>query len=275
MSSEVRKPAVAGRFYPRAVDELESMVDEFLRDVEETPRAVLGAVVPHAGLIYSGRCAAQVFGRIEIPELVVIIAPNHTGRLGTPGGASGWSEGWFETPLGRMEVDSEFMQRLSAACHLVEHDPSAHLGEHAIEVELPFLQFLDRPCKIAPLVLAWDDWEHCKLLADGLVETIRSWKTDVLLLASSDMTHYEPAERAAIKDRLALDAMEELDGSALLEVCRKESVTMCGRAPAAVVLETARMLGAKCAEVVDYRNSGRVTGDYSSVVAYAGLVIPN
>jgi AmmeMemoRadiSam system protein B len=165
------------------------------------------------------------------------------------------------------------MGELEAACDLVAHDPWAHEFEHAIEVELPFLQKLNPECRIAPLVLAFDDWPRCETLAAALAQVVARWPQPVLLLASSDLNHYEPAEVAARKDRLALEAVERLDGRGLLAVCRRAGVTMCGRAPTAVVVEAARRLGASRGEVLDYRHSGWVTGDDSSVVGYAAVLI--
>jgi AmmeMemoRadiSam system protein B len=237
-------------------------------------RSARAAIVPHAGLVYSGRCAGAVFRGLALPPVVVILAPNHTGFGRTPGGAGLWARGAFLTPLGRTPVAAAFAEALARQCPLAAHDPDAHRNEHAIEVELPFLQILSRDTAIVPIVLAWDDWPSSRTLATALADVIQGWGEDVLVLASSDMTHYEPAAAARRKDRLALDAVEQLHGEALLDVCRRERITMCGRAPAAVALEAARRLGATAAEVVDYRHSGMVTGDDSRVVAYAGVVIP-
>ncbi|GBD33579.1 MAG: MEMO1 family protein [Gemmatimonadales bacterium] len=264
---------MAGRFYPADRNELGDLVDRLLSAARRDPRPAPGGIVPHAALVYSGACAASLFGRVAVPNTVVILAPNHTGRLGAPGGASGWMRGSFATPLGELPVAEDFMTELEASCDLVAHDPWAHEFEHAIEVELPFLQKLNPACRIAPLVLAFDDWGRCETLGGALAQVVARWPEPVLLLASSDMTHYEPAEVAARKDRLALEAVERLDGRRLLGVCRKEGVTMCGRAPAAAVLEAARRLGASRAEVVDYRHSGWVTGDDRSVVGYAAVLI--
>jgi AmmeMemoRadiSam system protein B len=182
--------------------------------------------------------------------------------------------GAFRTPLGTLCVAEGFLAALAERCGLVGHDPLAHRHEHAVEVELPFIQCLAPSATIAPIVLAWDEWSYCRELGDALAETIRVWPDAVLLLASSDMTHYEPAAACARKDRLALNAAERVDGRELLAVCDRERVTMCGRAPAATVLQAAHRLGATSAEVVDYRHSGWVTGDDSSVVAYAGVIVP-
>ncbi|UCF40168.1 MAG: AmmeMemoRadiSam system protein B [Gemmatimonadota bacterium] len=270
---ETRRPAVAGMFYPADPAELRSLVQEMLGEVDAEPQPAQGAIAPHAGLVYSGRCAAQVWGRLVIPEIVVIIAPNHTGMLENPSGASAWNEGSFETPLGAVPIAHDFLERVEAHCPLLRHDPAAHLREHAIEVELPFLRLLAPDALLAPIVLAWDRWEPSRELGAALAAAAREWPGDVLLVASSDMTHYESADRAARKDRQALAAVERLDGEELLAVCHREGVTMCGRAPSATVLEAARQLGAQQGEVVDYRHSGWVTGDDREVVAYAGVVL--
>ncbi len=275
-AGELRQPAVAGRFYPADPHELRSLVNALLAgaDAASADRVrALGAIVPHAGLVYSGACAARVFSRLEIPRLVVVIAPNHTGRGTAPGGASAWMTGGFETPLGRVPVNPEFMSRLAERCTLVSHDPAAHVAEHAIEVELPFLQVCAPESAVAPLVLTFDDWTRCRWLAEGLARAAADWPEPVLLLASSDMTHYEPAAAAERKDREVLEHVGRLDGRGVLETCRRLGVTMCGRAPSAVVLEASRRLGARRAEVVDYRHSGWMTGEDDSVVGYAGVVI--
>lgn len=271
---DTRRAAVAGHFYPADSNDLREMVEAFLGDVEEAPQPVRAVVAPHAGLIYSGRCAGQVFGRVRFPPVVVILAPNHTGQVGAPGGASLWRVGAFDTPLGPVPIASEFAAALEAECELVAHDPLAHLREHAVEVELPFIAKRAPESAIVPIVLAWDDWDRARELADALARLIARWPEEVLLVASSDMTHFESAQAAAAKDKIALAAVERLDGEELLRACRGERISMCGRAPAAVVIEVARQLGATRAEVVDYRNSGWVTGDDSSVVAYAGVVVP-
>jgi AmmeMemoRadiSam system protein B len=259
-------------FYPGDPDRLRSVAGGMLAEVEAGAAPAIGAIVPHAGLVYSGQCAAHVWKRVAIPPILVVLAPNHTGALASPG-ASVWSHGRFETPFGDVPIAEAFVERLIGRSRLVAHDPSAHVREHAIEVELPFVQLLADDVRLVPLVLAWDGWEASCELATALAATVRESDDDVLLVASSDMTHYESAAVAERKDRQAIDAIERLDGEGLLAVCRREGVTMCGRAPAAVVLEASRQLGASGAELVDYRHSGWVTGDDREVVAYAGVVI--
>jgi len=271
--SDVRHPAVAGKFYTDDPSELKEQVGGMLSAAGVEPSPALGGIVPHAGLIYSGECAAHVFGRIEIPGVVVILAPNHTGRWENRGGAAAWDRGSWETPLGAFDIAEDFLRRLESECELVAHDPTAHLLEHAVEVELPFLKVLAPGVRIAPIVLAWDDWGRCLSMATALATVVSELSNDVLLLASSDMTHFESAHVAQKRDRAALDAVEALDGERLLATCERDNVTMCGRAPSATVLEATRQLGATTAELVDYRHSGWVTGDDSNVVAYAGVVI--
>lgn len=267
-----RTPAVAGAFYPADSSELEHVVTACLEGVPRLglrPRAV---VVPHAGLEYSGRCAGQVLGRLAIPPVVVMLAPNHTSRWRGPG-ASLWSEGSFRTPLGPVPVATAFARRLAASSDLVRDDVTAHQLEHAIEVQLPFLQVLAPGTAIVPLVVAWDDWPCTERLAAALARVIAEWPEDVLLLASSDFNHFEPATETERKDRLALERIERLDGRGLLEVCRRERITMCGRAPAAAAVEAARRAGATAAQVVEHCHSGLVTGDDQRVVGYAGILI--
>jgi AmmeMemoRadiSam system protein B len=249
------------------------MVSEFLAHVEAAPGPALAAVAPHAGLVYSGQCAAHALKRVTVPPVVVILAPNHTGRCAAPGGASVWTRGAFATPLGDVPIAEALPDALLARCERAADDRTAHAAEHAVEVELPFLQLLAPEVSILPIVLAWDDWRRCETLAGALAELVEQWPQPVLLLASSDMTHYEPAAAAAAKDRHALDAITRLDGAGLLSACQRRGITMCGRAPAAVVTEAARRLGATGGTVVDYRHSGVVTGDDDSVVAYAAVVL--
>lgn len=271
---DIRAAAVAGAFYPDDPAELSGLLAQLLASVPEAPVPTRAAVVPHAGLIYSGGCAAAVFRRVTIPSCVVILGPNHSGVLGGSTGASVWRRGGFATPLGDVEIAADFVARLMASCPLVEHDVVAHMREHAIEVELPFLTVLAPRAAIVPILLAWDDWARCEALASALARAVAAWSEPVLVLASSDMSHYESAAAARRKDDLALAAVEQLDGRALLESCETHQITMCGRAAVATTLETARQLGGERAAVIDYRHSGQVTGDDGRVVSYAGVVIP-
>jgi len=274
---------VSGRFYPADPVELDATVVALLEDARKavgpSGRPAVGVIAPHAGYVYSGPTAAAVFARVALPALVVMLAPNHTGVCRAPGGASLWEEGAFRTPLGDVPVDAPCAAALRAASPLVGVDHEAHRAEHAIEVLLPFLQVLRPDARIVPLVLAWDVWEPggARELAEALARVVREAAEPILLLASSDLNHYEPAAVSVRKDARALEAVTALDGAELLARCRRERISMCGRGPAAVVVAAARALGATRADVVDYRHSGWVSagggGDDSQVVGYGGVVI--
>jgi MEMO1 family protein len=271
----VRRPAVSGRFYPASAEDLEREVQGLLTPVLpfSHPATARAAIVPHAGYVYSGVTAAHVFARLQLPRLIVVLAPNHTGRCEAPGGVSLWEAGAFETPLGLVPIDAALAEAIQSACSLVSIDHAAHRDEHAIEVELPFIQVRRPDAAIVPLVLAWDDWEQARILGEALAGVVRRSAEPILLLASSDLNHYEAAAVSEIKDAQALAAIRVLDGALLLRRCQTERISMCGRAAAAAVLAAARALGATTAEVVDYRHSGWVTGDEARVVGYGGVVI--
>jgi MEMO1 family protein len=275
----IRPPAVSGRFYPKDPVELRATVATLLADARvaanhAVPTPHHAVITPHAGYIYSGATAAAVFARVAIPGLVVILAPNHTGVVEAAEGVSIWEAGAFQTPLGDVAVDADAARALIEIAHgMIDVDHDAHRGEHAIEVELPFLQLSRADARIVPLVIAWDHWEPARLLGEMLARLVQAAGEPVLLLASSDLNHYEPAVVSQKKDEIALAAIRTLDGQELLARCKRERISMCGRGPAAVVLAAARALGAKQAEVVDYRDSGWVSGDNARVVGYAGVVI--
>lgn len=274
----IRAPAASGRFYPADPARLADEIDALCRDARAEagsapPEPAVAAIAPHAGLPYSGPTAARVFVRLALPRVIVIVAPNHTGVWRAPGGASLVLHGVFRTPLGDVALAEDLARALLDAEPLVGEDTDAHRGEHAIEVELPFLQRLRPDVRIVPLVLAFADWEPCRALGDTLARLVRAWPEPVLLLASSDLDHYEPAFVSERKDAHALAAVEALDGAELLARCEREDISMCGRAAAATVLAAATTLGATRAVVVDYRHSGQVTGDLERVVGYGGVVI--
>jgi len=275
----VRPPAVSGRFYPSDPVELRATVATLLADarkaVRPSGRPAVGVIAPHAGYIYSGPTAAAVFAQAAIPGVVIILAPNHTGISEAEGGVSLWEAGAFRTPLGEVPIDADMAKGLlevSRGVVGVDHD--AHRAEHAVEVELPFLQLLRADVRIVPLVIAWDTWDAARLLGEMVARLVQAAGEPVLLLASSDMNHYEPARVTEQKDAQALDAIRVLDGAELLARCKRERISMCGRGPAATVIAAARALGAERAQVVDYRHSGWVSGDNARVVGYAGVVIP-
>ncbi len=262
-----RKPAVAGTFYPAEREELSRLVDLLCGEepVEKTrARAIL---VPHAGLVYSGRTACAVYRRVYIPERIVLLGPNHTG-LGAeisvyPG------EAW-ESPYGDVPVDTELREKVLEYPH-ARADEGAHLYEHSLEVQIPFLfRYAERPFRILPIVLSFLDYERARDLGRFLGEVLKG--VEALIVISSDMSHYIPAEEARSKDGILLSAMERLQTDELYLKRVQYNITMCGFIPAVVGIEAAKVLGARQGLVVDYTNSGEVTGDYERVVAYAGMI---
>ncbi len=265
----LRAPAVAGYFYPGAEGELRKMLAQLVHP--DTPRIpAIGVVCPHAGYIYSGRTAGRVYSRVHIPRRVLIFGPNHTG-MGAP--LSCWAHGAWRTPLGVVPIDEDLARRLLDACPYLEDDTQAHLREHAIEVQLPFLQYLVREFSFVPIVVGTTDMTALTALAQAVVTAVRDTSEPVLLVASTDMSHYIPAKDAADIDQHAIRAIAAVDGPALYQAVHTYKISMCGYLPTTVVLMAARALGAVQGELVEYTHSGVVTGDDHSVVAYLGMIL--
>ncbi|HEY6727768.1 MAG TPA: AmmeMemoRadiSam system protein B [Polyangiaceae bacterium] len=269
--SGIREPAVAGRFYPASPAALQRALEGLLAHSSPpaSGRPALLAVVPHAGYVYSGRIAGATFARIDVPRHVVVLCPNHTG-LGRPRAL--WSRGAWRTPLGEVEVAEDLAACLQRHAGL-DDDELAHLREHAIEVELPFLQHREPQVRIAPLCLQRASLDECLELGAALAEGIRAFGERVLIVCSTDMSHYVRAELAAELDRLALDQIEALNPPALYRTVIERRISMCGFIPTTVGLSAARALGAAHVELVQYGNSGETSGDFERVVGYAGALI--
>jgi len=264
-----RAPAVAGRFYPGHPDELRAMIQGYL-EPEAAPQPALAAVCPHAGYIFSGAVAGKVLSRVAIPGRVLVLGPNHQG-LGQR--AAVMSQGDWLTPLGEVALDPELGEALKQASPLVREDDLAHRHEHSLEVQVPFLQMLRPDFRLTPLCLSMLSYPECAELGRAIAKAIGSLGEPVLLVASTDMTHYESAQSAQGKDELALGRILDLDPEGLYHTVAGRNISMCGVLPTTVALAAAKEMGATSAELVAYTNSGQVTGDYDQVVAYAGLII--
>jgi AmmeMemoRadiSam system protein B len=268
-----RTPAVSGTFYPALPGRLRSDVRGFLARGAASPRRALGILVPHGGYMYSGATAGAAFAAVEVPETCIVLAPNHTGRGRARHGGSLLVDTAYRTPLGDIEPNAELGAALQERAHpLLIEDPLAHAEEHGVEVLLPFLQMRNQAVRVVPLVLGWADWERTRRLAHAIHDVIGG-RTDVLLVASSDMNHYESAAASADKDAIALERIVALDGEGLLEVTQSRHISMCGRVPVACALEVARRGGHTRAEVVGYSHSGVVNGNHDRVVGYAAALI--
>ncbi len=265
----LREPAVAGQFYPGDPETLRLEVSRLLQKVE--PKVEAKAVVsPHAGYMYSGHVAGAVYGRIVPPELAIILGPNHTG-LGAR--AAVLPYGAFLTPLGEVPIEAEIADLLLKAVPFLKADSLAHLYEHSLEVQVPFLQYLNPQLSLVPVCLARLDYTEVQELGLALGEVLRNYPKRALIVASTDFSHYVPDEMARRKDRLALERILALDAQGLIEVVTQNQISMCGVIPTAVAIEGARALGAQHAELVKYATSGEISGDYQQVVGYGGLII--
>jgi len=265
----IRNPIVAGQFYPESPDQLKSMIKEMV-DEKAAKEEVIGLVSPHAGYIYSGPVAGATISRIKFKDTFVIMGPNHTGS-GKP--FSIMTEGVWQTPLGKVEVDSELGKQILAVSEHLQEDYLAHQYEHSIEVQLPFLQYFKPDVKLVPIVLAHASEDIYKEIGKGIAKAIKELSKEAVIIASSDMTHYESQKSARQKDTKAIEAILDLNEDELLKRVQKLNITMCGYAPAISLISAARELAAKKAELVRYQTSGDTSGDYSSVVGYAGIII--
>jgi len=271
MTLAIRTPAVAGRFYPGDADELLREVREYASAAEAPARiAAIGCVAPHAGYIYSGGVAGAVYSHLEIPEACVILCPNHTGK-GRP--LAVMANTTWQTPLGDVPADADLGARLLRRFPELQEDSAAHRGEHAIEVQVPFLQSQQPELRIVPIVVGTRDFEVLRGLGEALADVISEGKDNVLIVASSDMNHYESDAITRVKDRKAIERVLALDARGLWDVVMNEDISMCGFGPTIVMLASAKLLGATAATLVKYATSGEVSGDYESVVGYAGIIV--
>lgn len=265
----IRPPAVAGQFYPGARDELRREVARLTPDRPAREPALL-VVAPHAGYVYSGGVAGEVYARIEVPRTVVVFGPNHTGV-----GArfSLWPAGAWKVPTGDVPIEENLVQRIVAACPLFRTDTQAHQREHGAEVHLPFLLHRRPDVRVVCGVIGSLSLPELQEAARGLHRALVDHGEPCLLVASSDFTHYESDASARAKDRLAIDRILALDPDGLHETVRRHGITMCGIAPTVLLLTAARLAGATSASLAKYATSGEVSGDTDSVVGYAGIVV--
>jgi len=270
VTNSLRRPAVAGRFYPSDAHELSRAVDEFAPSVTgKIPACV--CLVPHAGYVYSGHVAGAIYGAIQIPRRIILLGPRHY-----PAGAAMAinSAGSWRTPIGDAPVDAPLAEALKSACSGLREDEIAHLREHSLEVQLPFLQRIRPDFRFVPIALGTDRWPDLERLGLALAEVIAAQPEPVLLIASSDMNHYEPDDVTRVKDKLAIDRFLALDARGLYDVVRREGITMCGYAPAVSTLIAANKLGAERAKLIRYATSGDINGARDEVVGYAGIIVP-
>jgi len=265
----VRPPAVAGLFYPSEPRELARQIDTFCAPGKTKSRAV-ACVVPHAGYLYSGTVAGAVYSSLEIPRKCILLGPRHFPQ-GQP--LAIIVRGAFATPLGAAAIDETLAGELARACPLLREDEVAHAREHSLEVQLPFLQRLQADLRMVPVVLGTDRYGAIEELGQAVARVVKVANEPVLIIASSDMNHYESDAITRAKDQRAIARVLALDPRGLYDAVRHEGITMCGYAATVAMLIAARELRATEAALVCYATSGDVTGELDRVVGYAGMVV--
>jgi AmmeMemoRadiSam system protein B len=271
---EIRAPAVAGRFYPGTAAEISHELESLMPASTGAPRAAVAVMCPHAGWMYSGKVAGDVLAHVHVPSRVVVMCPNHTGHGAR---VSVMTSGAWHTPVGDVPVDAELATALVAEASAVRGtraDSAAHAGEHAIEVLVPMLRARQPGLRLTPVVVGPIDTAECTELGKALARAIAKAGGDVLVVASSDMSHYLPDPETRRRDRLAIDALLSGDEARLMDVCERNDVSMCGVRPAAAMLSYVRARGAGAPELRGYATSGDAFGDRSSVVGYASVIVP-
>jgi len=264
----IRRPVVAGAFYPGSATELKATLAKYV-DKNAPKEEVAGLLMPHAGYIYSGVVAGAAISRIVFKDTFVIIGPKHYAP-GEP--FSVWPDGAWQTPLGNVEVDEVLARKIVSLSQYAKVDYRAHEeDEHAIEVQVPFLQYIKPDVRIVPILMGGIELEVCREIGHAIAQAVKALKREVVILASGDMTHYESPERAEVKDMSAIEAMLALDEAELARRYYNMRMTMCALGPVCTMLAAAKELGVKSAELVKYGNSGDATGD-NRVVAYAGVI---
>jgi len=259
----MRTPAVAGMFYPGSGEALRLLIEK-LAPKKAQKLDAMGVVVPHAGYVYSGGVAAKVYASIEGAPTFVILGPRHSWE----GSAVAVSTQPWKTPLGVVDVDHELIDMLPPG--IIDHDEVAHHREHSIEVQVPFLQYFFKDFKIVPIAIGLQDYETVREVADELTTALGKYRRRVVIVASSDFTHYEPSEVAKRKDHLLVEKIEKLDVPGFYDEIASLNATICGYGPIAAMMLSCKRRGATKAELLAYATSGDVTGD-REVVGYAGL----
>lgn len=265
----LRNPAVAGQFYPASKEQLICEIEKYINK-KVSKEKIMGVVSPHAGYMYSGETAALALSRVELPDNIIILGPNHTGA-----GArfSIIAHGMWNTPIDNVNINGELATIILNKTSLIKEDEEAQIYEHSIEVQLPIIQYLKSDFRFVPIVVSYGDIKQYQEIGYAIASAIEDFEEEVLIIASSDMTHYESSETAKTKDNLAIESILKLNEAELFNRVHKYNISMCGCGPVCIMLTACKKLGAKHAELVKYTNSGEVTGDFAQVVGYAGIIV--
>jgi AmmeMemoRadiSam system protein B len=269
---EIRQPAVAGTFYEGTPDRLAAQVAACVAEnpEPESKERFIGAVVPHAGLMYSGHVAAAFYSAAALPRRFIILCPNHTG-FGHFAAIN--REGAWRTPLGSVAIDTPLADALMQQSKLLAEDSRAHAREHSLEVQLPFLQQLAGDFTFVPICLGANRYDYCEEIGHAVATVVAAAGEPVGIIASSDLNHYEEQKTTLRKDQLAIDEVLKLDPRELWNVVERFDISMCGFIPTTTMLIAAKQLGAKQATLLKHATSGDINGDYAHVVGYAAIVV--
>lgn len=263
----MRAPAVAGQFYPRGKNDLNRDISRCFANLQIKERPLVGAVVPHAGYMYSGQTAANVYSVLPKAETFVLIGPNHTGQ-GSPVSVS--SETW-STPLGEVNSDNDFIRALPKK--IIDTDETAHRYEHSLEVQLPFLQHRFRDFRIVTICMGMQDEETALEVGMEIFEAANRVNRKIVIIASSDFSHYKPDKVAREDDAYFIKSILDMDIPGFYGRLFERAASVCGYGPIAAMLTATKNLGAKHATMLKYSTSGDTTGDTSAVVGYAGIIV--
>jgi len=264
----MRQPAVAGQFYPLRPEYLEKELDRCFEGLEIRERDVIGAVCPHAGYVYSGKVAAHVYASLPKADTYVILGPNHTGY----GSALSVSRDTWETPLGSVEVDVEFADRILGS--IIDMDELGHKYEHSIEVQLPFLQYrFGSDFRILPICMGMQDEETAIEVGDIIGRLVSDNGKRVVFIASSDFTHYQPAKLAREIDNEVIGPILNLDVRGMYDLLYRRNASVCGYGTIAAMLTASKIVGGSRATLLNYSNSGEISGDLNAVVGYAAIIV--
>ena len=265
-----RRPCVAGYFYPGQKDILEDMLQSMIDKDRDKKKAVC-VVSPHAGYEYSGHVAGAVYSSVQLPSKLILLGPSHR-AIQTHFAIM--RKGFWSTPLGDIPIATDLADRILHGSHLISEDADAHMSEHSLEVQLPFIQFFNPDCKIVPISNTYfASFGELEELGKSVASAVKEQDEDILIVASTDMSHQVTQETAEEKDFSAIQKILDLDARGLYDTVKTEQISMCGYQATTAALVAANELGAKKAELIKYQTSGDVTGDYHSVVGYAGVRI--
>lgn len=269
MSEKIRQAVVAGTFYPDDAEILRKELSERI-EIKENKLSPIVLISPHAGYYYSGSCAGKGFGLVNIPDTVIILGVDHRGSA-YPYAIDGHDK--WDMPMGQVQVDLKLRDKLIENSKIFKIDRNSGLDEHSIEVQIPFLQYLNPKVKILPILISGTNFDELQKGGIELAELIKNQNENILIIASTDMSHYVSSEEAKKKDKLAIEKIEALNPEGLLKTVINERISMCGVLPVVMSLIAAKELGAEETKIIEYTNSGNISGDYNQVVGYLSMML--